>query len=442
MGEVPHAPRVEPLLLEHVPPVRVGEGDGGSAAVRPSADEHEGPDSLGADQHVAQARPHARNERDRKPGAPHQRVRQGEGVEAALARGLRQHGVPTEGLHQFGVDLHAHRVVPAGDVRDGPRERLPLVTVRSLELALDLPQVPTDPVDAAVDIGRGETPGLADLPDEEEGEQVVVLAQRVDCSRDPGTAFVEIHLRPDVVLATGELDGGNRLVVIDQRRAGDRRAVNGVDVVPWDSDPAPLPTGQVAQAVRVERLGRGLRAAPVGLPPRGSRLQLQCHGDTSSPGDLGPGTSSLRLRGSTRDQLSREQGDRRPEAPGSIREPVFRTPCRHQRSPSRFGSGRRRADILPRLKFTTATGGRTQASTTIGRGEADGEHLSPDSGSGDLEMARTTGPKCAQVLTADESEVADHVVSWVHDKGAYGDAGRTMSSPGSVVAPMLLTSWA
>jgi hypothetical protein len=245
LGEVPYAPRVEAFLFEHVPPVGIGEGDGGSAAVRPPADEHEGPDSVGADQHVAQAGPHARNERDRKPGASHERMRQRERVEAALARSLRQHSVPAESLHQLGVDLHAHRIIPAGDVRDGPREGLPLMTIGSLELALDLPQVPTNPVDAAVDVGSGKPPGLADLPDEEQGEQVVVLAQGVNRSRDPGTAFVQIHLRPDVVLATRELDGRNRFVVIHQRRPGDRCAVNGVDVVPRDSDPAPLPTGQV-----------------------------------------------------------------------------------------------------------------------------------------------------------------------------------------------------
>ena len=109
----------------------------------------------------------------------------------------------------------------------------------------------------------------------------------VDRGRDPRTALVEIDLRPGVVLAAGELDGRNRLVVVDQRRAGDRGAVDGVDVVPGNADPAPLAAGQVPQAVRVERLGRRLRAAPVRLPPRGSRLQLQGHGDTSSQCDLG-----------------------------------------------------------------------------------------------------------------------------------------------------------
>ena len=222
----------------------------------------------------------------------------------------------------------------------GPGQRLSLVAVRSLELALDLPQVPTHPVDAAVDIGGGETPGLADLPDQQEGEQLVVLAQRIDGSRDPGAAFVEIHLRPDVVLATGELDGRNRLVVIDQRRAGDRRAVDGIDVVPRDPDAAPLPTGEVPQAVRVERLGRGLRAAPVGLPPRGSRLQLQRHGDTSSQDDLCLEQSAFGY-GEQEIVFPTARG-RGPEVPGSSHEPVSEISTRVDESLTEsFRTGRR-----------------------------------------------------------------------------------------------------
>jgi hypothetical protein len=66
------------------------------------------------------------------------------------------------------------------------------VTIRRLELALDLAQVPADPIDTAVHIGRGETPGLADLPDEEEGEQLVVLAQGINRSGLPGTGKRDI----------------------------------------------------------------------------------------------------------------------------------------------------------------------------------------------------------------------------------------------------------
>ena len=141
------------------------------------------------------------------------------------------------------------------------------MTVRRLELALDLSQVPTDSVDTTVDIGTSQTPGFPDLPDEQKGEEIVMLAERIDRGRDPGSAFIEIDLRPEVVFATGELDGCNRLVVIDQRRTGDRGAVDGVDVVAWNPDAPPLSTGQIPQAVRVERLGRRLRATPVRLPP-------------------------------------------------------------------------------------------------------------------------------------------------------------------------------
>ena len=149
----------------------------------------------------------------------------------------------------------------------GPGSGCRCRAIRSLELALDLSQIPPDPVDAALDIGTSQTPGLADLPDQQEGQELVVLAERIDRLRDPGPALIEIDLRPEVVLATGELDRRNRLVLIDHGRPGDGRAVNGIHVVPRDPDAAPLPTGQVAQPVRVERLGRGLRAAPVCLPP-------------------------------------------------------------------------------------------------------------------------------------------------------------------------------
>ena len=52
----------------------------------------------------------------------------------------------------------------------GPGNGCRCSAVRSLELALDLPQVPPDPVDASVDVGAGKTPGFADLPDQQEGQ--------------------------------------------------------------------------------------------------------------------------------------------------------------------------------------------------------------------------------------------------------------------------------
>ena len=48
----------------------------------------------------------AGQQRDGQPGPLHDRVREGQGVEAALRRRLGHHAVAGEALHQLGVDLH------------------------------------------------------------------------------------------------------------------------------------------------------------------------------------------------------------------------------------------------------------------------------------------------------------------------------------------------
>ena len=59
-----------------------------------------------------------------RPSRGHQRVRQRQGDRAALGGRLGHHRVAGQQLHQLGVHLHAHRVVPAGDVADRPGQRL------------------------------------------------------------------------------------------------------------------------------------------------------------------------------------------------------------------------------------------------------------------------------------------------------------------------------
>jgi hypothetical protein len=81
------------------------------------------------------------------------------------ARGLRDHGVAGQRLDQLGVHLHADRVVPAGDVRDRAGQRF-----ASLGLPVDLLDVPADAVEPAVDVGAGQPPRLADLPDQQQRE--------------------------------------------------------------------------------------------------------------------------------------------------------------------------------------------------------------------------------------------------------------------------------
>lgn len=64
---------------------------------------------------------------------------------------------------------------PAGDVGDRAGQR-----GAALGHAVDLVDVPADAVDGPVHLGLGQPPGLADLPDQEEGEQSPVLAERVE----------------------------------------------------------------------------------------------------------------------------------------------------------------------------------------------------------------------------------------------------------------------
>ncbi len=54
LGEVPDAPGVQALLLEHVPASGVGQGHGGPPAVGPAPDERQRTDAVAADEGLAQ----------------------------------------------------------------------------------------------------------------------------------------------------------------------------------------------------------------------------------------------------------------------------------------------------------------------------------------------------------------------------------------------------
>jgi len=68
------------------------------------------------------------------------------------------------------------------------------------QLPLDLAEIPPHAIDAAVHVRAGESPGLADLPDEEECEQIAVLDQPVHRLRDACAPLVEVDVRPELVL--------------------------------------------------------------------------------------------------------------------------------------------------------------------------------------------------------------------------------------------------
>ena len=86
LGEVPDAPGVEALLLDHVPLVGVEQRGGDLAAVGAAADEGDRADLGRADQHLGELLAAAGEQRRRQAGAGHERVGDGQAERAALRR--------------------------------------------------------------------------------------------------------------------------------------------------------------------------------------------------------------------------------------------------------------------------------------------------------------------------------------------------------------------
>ena len=156
-------------------------------------------------------------------------------------------------------------------------QRCAQVAVAIGELPLDLADVPAHAVQRPVDVGAGQPPRLADLPDQQQRQQIAMRGQRVDRLGDARLALVQADLRPVAVLLAGSGDGLDRRIEVDTRRAGDRGAVDRRHVVARGAHPPPLAVHEVAEPVGVEGLGGHVHASGVGLPPRGAALQRQAH---------------------------------------------------------------------------------------------------------------------------------------------------------------------
>ena len=166
------------------------------------------------------------------------------------------------------MHLHAHRVVPAGDVAHRAGQRL-----AACQLAISLGEVPVDAIECAINVGAGEAPRLADLPDEQQCQQAPMLAHGRDGARNAHLALLEINLRPRRVLAHSAIDCSHGLVMVDARRALDLGTVDGVLMLARNAGAHPLSVDQVADAIRVEGLGGHRNALRVGLGPAGSGLE-------------------------------------------------------------------------------------------------------------------------------------------------------------------------
>jgi hypothetical protein len=154
----------------------------------------------------------------------------------------------------------------------GPGSGPPFGISSDGQLAFYLVDVPADSVQAAIHVGHGQPPRLADFPNQQEGEQVPVQDHRVDRGGHPFAAFSQADLRPRRMLIAGMLDRANRDVALDPWRALDRRHVNRGDMVARHSHALPLAVQQVADAVGLECLRCHRDASGVSLCPRASRF--------------------------------------------------------------------------------------------------------------------------------------------------------------------------
>ncbi len=111
---------------------------------------------------------------------------------------------------------HAHRVVPAGDVADGPRQGAAAGQHR-----VDFLDIPADAVDRPVDVRARQPPRLADLPHQQQGEQITVVVHGVQRGAHPHLAFGQRYVAPSLVVVQGRADGLPGLVRFDHGWSGD-----------------------------------------------------------------------------------------------------------------------------------------------------------------------------------------------------------------------------
>jgi hypothetical protein len=258
------------LLLQDVAFAQVGDGGGDPAAGVAAADEGDAADLGGADQGLGEFAAAAADQGDGDALAVDQGAREGEAGEAAVGGGLGDDGVAGQGLDEHGVDEDGHRVVPAGDVADRAGERGAVA-----DHGVDLVHVPAHAVDGPVDVGLGEAPGLADLPDQEEGEQLAVLGEGVQGGGDARLALGERDGAPGTVLIEGGAYGGMGAGGVEAGQACDGGAVDGRGGGEDTAVGVPGALPEVEDPVGPEGLGGGGQAALPGVGPGGAGLEDQ-----------------------------------------------------------------------------------------------------------------------------------------------------------------------
>ena len=183
-----------------------------------------------------------------------------------IGRGLGDHRVAGQELDQHGVHQHAQRVVPGGDVGHRAGQRLAAGQHR-----FDLLQVPAHPRDGAVHRGQRLAPGLADLPHQQQGEQLPVGLQLLHAPGDAGPPLLQVDSCPSPVLGVRGGHGLQRVLQPEHRWPSDRLAVDGAGRLGRVASRVPCTVPQVADPIRARMLPVRPRGSARRRPPNAPR---------------------------------------------------------------------------------------------------------------------------------------------------------------------------
>ena len=186
-------------------------------------------------QRFAELSARATDQRNGQTAAPGNRVRQGQRVQPAIGRRLRNNRIAGQGLHQNGMHQDRHRIIPRRNVGNQPDG------FTRAEQAVDVLDIPLDAADAPVDIGERLGVRLADFPDQEQRDQFTLFAETCQTIRDTLLALVETYFGPLVRFGLREAHRAQRRLQIDHGNPAEAAAIDGGGIVAAEPRILPFP---------------------------------------------------------------------------------------------------------------------------------------------------------------------------------------------------------
>ena len=156
-----------------------------------------------------------------------------DGEAATVGGGFGDDAVAGEGLDEYDVHEHAEGIVPTCNVAD---EAQGLATV---EHRLDVVNVPTDALDAAINVGLCCGEGLADFPHQQAREQVAMGLHVRERGGEFVAALGERQCAPGTLFGVCGLHGALAGGEVDEGQLAHDRAVDGRDGGPAVAGSAP-----------------------------------------------------------------------------------------------------------------------------------------------------------------------------------------------------------